>query len=314
MLNFRKSLLLVGLLLHTGLCGTRAHAEMAADQNADVSVPRPAFARGQGPMIVVDGGHHNYHRVDNRFKPFAELLRNDGYRVAEFTGPATRKALQGAQILVIANALNAANENNWVLPTPSAFATDEIQEIAAWVREGGSLLLIADHFPFAGAATDLAAAFGFSFVNGFALRVPTPVAEDTFTRTANALKDDAVVRGRAGDAAVTKVTTFTGSAFLPPAGARALLAFPDSYEILLPSVAWQFTPTTPRRATTDTVQGAVMPFGKGRVAVFGEAAMFSAQFDPGPPPARMGFNLPSAGENKQFVLNIAHWLSRLIEP
>ena len=45
-----------------------------------------------------------------------------------------------------------------------------------------------------------------------------------------------------------------------------------------------------------------------RVAVFGEAAMFSAQLA-GPDKRQMGMNAPIASKNPQFLLNVMHWLS-----
>ena len=54
-------------------------------------------------------------------------------------------------------------------------------------------------------------------------------------------------------------------------------------------------------------QGAYMPYGKGRLVAFGEAAMFSAQIA-GPDKIKMGMNNPIAPENYQLLLNIIHWL------
>jgi hypothetical protein len=47
------------------------------------------------------------------------------------------------------------------------------------------------------------------------------------------------------------------------------------------------------------------------VAVFGEAAMFSAQVS-GPQRRPMGMNAPRAGQNPQFLLNVMHWLAGLL--
>ena len=55
-----------------------------------------------------------------------------------------------------------------------------------------------------------------------------------------------------------------------------------------------------------------MKAGKGRVAIFGEAAMFSAQLA-GPQKRPMGMNDPVAKQNPQFLLNIMHWLSGLLQ-
>lgn len=58
--------------------------------------------------------------------------------------------------------------------------------------------------------------------------------------------------------------------------------------------------------------GCVSTAGPGRrVAVFGEAAMFSAQVGSDGEP--MGMNDPEADQNHQFVLNVMHWLSGLLE-
>ena len=68
-------------------------------------------------------------------------------------------------------------------------------------------------------------------------------------------------------------------------------------------------PDTARaRNAAGWLQGAVLILGQGRVAVFGEAAMFSAQIVPRNPPFRAGFNAPGAEQNKQFILNVLRWL------
>lgn len=51
--------------------------------------------------------------------------------------------------------------------------------------------------------------------------------------------------------------------------------------------------------------------GAGRVAAFGEAAMFLAQVGSYGEP--MGMNDPEADRNYQFVLNVVRWLSGLLE-
>jgi hypothetical protein len=52
----------------------------------------------------------------------------------------------------------------------------------------------------------------------------------------------------------------------------------------------------------------VLAFGRGRVAVFGEAAMFSAQLA-GPERRPMGMNAPEAPQNPRFLLNLVRWLA-----
>jgi hypothetical protein len=75
--------------------------------------------------------------------------------VKGYTGEFKEDKLKNARILIIANALNKLNTENWFLPTPSAFAPEEIRILHNWVKGGGSLFLIADHMPMGGAASDL---------------------------------------------------------------------------------------------------------------------------------------------------------------
>ena len=46
--------------------------------------------------------------------------------------------------------------------------------------------------------------------------------------------------------------------------------------LTLPTIAWQFSDSTPRIAAEGMLQGAALVHGRGRVAMFGEAAMVSA--------------------------------------
>jgi hypothetical protein len=55
-----------------------------------------------------------------------------------------------------------------------------------------------------------------------------------------------------------------------------------------------------------------MKVGRGRIAVFGEAAMFSAQLA-GSENEPMGMNAPEAMQNHQLLLNVMHWLTRVPE-
>lgn len=289
-----------------------AVAQQGPDPDADLTVARPVWAGGAGPRVIIDGAHHNFHTVDGRFAPFAAVLRGDGYRVEGRTASFTADSLKDVDILVVSNALNAINDGNngWKLPTPSAFTPAETAAVKAWVEGGGSLLLIADHMPFAGAAGELAAAFGFEFYNGFVLR-PPPGEPDLFSIERDTLMDDPVTRGRDDSERIDRLRTFTGSAFRAPAGARPLIRLSKGYVSLEPAVAWTFDDQTPKRDVSGALQGAVMKVGKGRIAVFGEAAMFSAQVG-GANRNRIGFNAPDAPRNKQFMLNLVRWLAGVL--
>ncbi|HAC16332.1 MAG TPA: hypothetical protein DCE78_10380 [Bacteroidetes bacterium] len=131
--------------------------------------PTPMRPANTGTTIYVDAAHNNFHTYDGRFTPFSNLVRNDGFNVAGFNEKFTPENLAGVKILVIANPVNDSNtpEANWVTPVESAFTDDEIDALVDWVNAGGSLLLIADHFPFPGAVDALASRFGFQVDNGY---------------------------------------------------------------------------------------------------------------------------------------------------
>ena len=290
-----------------------AGAQQVADSAFAPAIARPAFAAGAGPTVLVDEAHTNFHTTDGRYYAFARLLRRDGYVVRGLREPFTRRSLAGARVLVIANALHPGNATAWNLPTPSAFTAAEIAAVEAWVREGGSLLLIADHMPFPGAADSLAAAFGIAFGNGFAVDSTEQTSRFRFSRGNGLLAEHAVTRGRGPEERVDSVDTFTGQAFrVTAAGAQPLLTLAPGTVLLLPEVAWQFTAATPRRAVGGQLHGAVLRHGRGRVAVFGEAAMFSGQLA-GANRRPMGMNDPTAPQNVQFLLNVMHWLTGVLD-
>jgi len=301
-------------------CGLRSSAQQVPDRAFRPTVENPAYAIGKGPVTCLDEAHHNFHTLENRFWAFGDLVRRDGYVVralhTKFDGP----SLAGCRILVISNAQPSAAEwETYPYPTPPAFAPEEVEATHQWVGSGGSLLLIADHMPLAGAAANLAAAFGVTFTDGFAVEGFAAESErdaafekPTIFRTADqTLRSHVIVRGRTPKESVVSVRTFTGQAFRAPVTAEPLLVLPATFIALMPQKAWQFGPDTRRVSVGGWLQGAVMHVESGRAAFFGEAAMFSAQLT-GPDRNPMGMNAPGAEQNFQFVLSVMHWLSGLL--
>jgi hypothetical protein len=283
-----------------------ASGQQVADTAFNPSISSPEYQPGKGPAVFIDEGHNNFHTASGRYLPFARLLRQDGYTVEGFKGNFDKGKLSKVRILVIANALNKINIENWYLPTPSAFSDQEITVLSDWVKSGGSLFLIGDHMPMGGAAEKLAAAFGFRFTNGFAADTSTP-GPAYFYRNDNTLLSNPITNGRSSGEQVNKVVTFTGQAFRIPENAESILRFDNRYTLLESDTAWVFDNTTRYTPINGWSQGAFMKHGKGRIAVFGEAAMFTAQLA-GPQGTKFGMNSPYAGENYRLLLNIIHWL------
>ncbi|WP_221391462.1 DUF4350 domain-containing protein [Dyadobacter sp. NIV53] len=302
----------VFLLVFLAICGT-VSAQQVPDFQFDPKISNPLYTNQNGPVVVVDEAHHNFHIIKSRYNAFAKVLTLDGYRVKPGTRLFSAESLSGVKILVIANALNAANENEWSKPTPSAFTPDEIEAVNKWVKEGGSLFLIADHMPFPGANEALAATFGFKLYNGFATdttAAPFPGSKkgpDIFKKSDASLASHVITNGKSKAESIDHLATFTGQGFEIPGKAVSLITFNDKYKIFLPDTAWKFNEATPRLPIKGFSQGAVLNYYKGKVAVFGEAAMFSSQVT-GKDRVPMGLSHPEAGQNVQFLLNLIHWL------
>jgi hypothetical protein len=295
------------LLFVTGI----TNAQQIGDPDFNPPIFNPAYPPGEGSKIYIDEAHNNFHTMDGRYKPFADLLAKDGYVVKPFNDSVTKKSFEDVDILVISNALNSRNTQDWTLPTPSAFNENEIYNIVEWVRDGGSLFLIADHMPFPGAAQDLAEAFGFNLNNGFAFD-STGSGTQLFIREDGTLKDNFITNGRTMQERVDSIYSFTGQAIQIPKDATPVLFLNENFISLMPDTAWNFKDDTKKISVSGWSQGAVKKFGNGKVAIWGEAAMFSAQIA-GEQKAKVGMNAPKANYNYQLLLNIIHWLDNLIE-
>jgi len=293
------ALLLLVLCLFPGI-------GIAQQQHADAHftprVPHPAYA-GDGPVVAIDQAHRNFHTLEGRYAPFGRLLTADGYRVRASTAPFSAQALGEVNVLVIANALSATRGT-------SAFAPDEIASVRQWVENGGSLLLIADHAPFGSAAKALAAAFGVNLDTGFA------VVRQDGTTTANIqfrgrlLGQHPILEGRDASERIKAVQSFTGESLSVPAGATELLILPRDAIGVLNRDDIQ---TLARGGSVDGMriggraQAIAFNFGRGRVVVAGEAAMFTEQ------DFLWGDHVGLTTEDdQQFALNVLHWLTRLI--
>ena len=323
----RMSMLLLSVTIMTAFAVATAEAEQVPDDSYNPPIENPAYPENGGPVVAIDEAHYNFHTMTEsatdpgRYHPFATLLQRDGYIVRPSTSQFSSQSLKGVDILVIASARaksTADQEPNYTLPTPSAFTDAEIEAVRTWVEGGGSLWLIADHMPWPGAADNLASAFGVHMLNGYALNEKVDDDNLYFQRTNSPelLTNHPITSGRTDFTAterVSKQVSFTGSAFQVDAdrNAQPLLIFGPDVVSIMATQAGKWDSRTPRIPVGGWYQGAVMRAGEGRVAVFGEAAMFTAQIKDG---YKVGMNASYAQENYKFVLNVSHWLSGLLDP
>ena len=282
--------------------------QQLADPEFNTSVANPAYNKN-GPRVLFDEAHHNFHTVEGRYKPFVDLLLNDGYRVIRNREPFTKTSLSSFKVLVIANALGAEEmDDNGA--DASAFTEEECAAVQEWVKGGGSLLLIADHAPFGGAAAALGNRFGVDMSKGFTYDPANSASEKNpslliFSRDNKLLTTHPITEGRDQNERLNRVQSFTGQSLKGPEDSVAVLKLAETAK------------DTPNRAADSSVSAAgraqalAFKHGKGRVVVQGEAAMLSAQIA-GANKQPMGMNVPG-NDNKQYALNLMHWLSGLLK-
>jgi hypothetical protein len=292
-------------------------------QQADPSYSPRIAARtwmSDGPAVAIDDAHWNVQTASRGYGPFVKLLASDGYSVIDTGNVASPQVLGSARVVVIANALGfrgvvrqlgqAAGIDLDALGA-DAFTDAEIGRLEAWVREGGSLLLVADQTPAGRAVQSLAELFGVTIYEGMVSdpehSEPESASAIVFSRASKTLAPHAIVNGRSSVDAVDRVVTFTGQALEGPAHATKLL---------------MFSGTAYRAATADARpedrvsvaglgQALAIEHDKGRVVVLGDAALLTSQVmnrDSGEL-ARIGLTWPNT-DNERFARHIMQWLSR----
>jgi hypothetical protein len=283
-----------------------AVAQQQADPEFNTSVENPAYSKN-GPRVLFDEAHHNFHTAEGRYKPFVDLLMNDGYRVIRNRKPFTKASLGSFKVLVIANALGA-EESDDEGADKSAFTDEESQAVFEWVKDGGALLLIADHAPFGGAASALASKFGVEMSKGYTFDSANSLSGGAsfliFSRENKLLTAHPITDGRNEKERVNRVLSFTGQSVKGPEESVGILKLSDTAQDS-PNHEMKSMVSAAGRA-----QALALKVGKGRVVVQGEAAMLSAQIA-GPEKFKMGMNFEGY-DNKQYALNLVHWLSGLL--
>jgi hypothetical protein len=157
-------------------------------------------------------------------------------------------------------------------------------------------MLVADHEPWPAAVAKLSSKFRVEFANAYAYEGAE--GSITYTKKEGSLRPHAVTEG------VDAVATFLGSAFRVE-GAHAPLLVLDKSAVARPILSTQAQAGD--KPIPEWLQGALIEHGRGRVAVFGEAAALTAQNRGG---RAMGMNAPGAEDNPRFVLNVVRWLGK----
>ncbi len=321
-------------ILSVAVPAARAQNYQVEDSTFVPRAARPALADTH-PVVLIDEAHRNHFTMGGRYRALAALLASDGARVMPGRQPFSRPLLATCRVLIVADALGASAVNDPRAREP-AFTGEECDVVRDWVAQGGALLLIADHAPFASSMDSLARRLGVDMGKGYTYddRHVDPESGNAgcvlFTRDKDLLGDHPITRGRDSSERIARVATFTGQSLEGPPGSVALLRLSES------AVDIPFTPDARRTSTTQLPKSADIPpdlvargavpaygraqaiafkLGKGRVVVLGDAAMFGAQLVLGQQAKRMGKDALRLGlnrddlDNEQLALNVVRWLA-----
>lgn len=286
-----------------------------ADSRFEARAGRPAYVK-QHPRVLFDEAHNNPDTSAGRYKPFADLISSDGYRVVATTQKFSRVVLNRCDVLVIVNASGPKQRRD-----APAFTEAECGAIQEWVKAGGALLLITGHAPFGAAMAQLAQRFDVDVSRGHTVdtlhynKESGDQTELVFTREDGLIGKHRITKGRDETEQIDRVMSFSGTSLKGPAGSVALLKLADTAKDVVPPDrkpgASDEPPADHRTvAASGRAQALALEFGKGRVVVLGEAAMLTAQVTPSG--VHFGMNI-SGIENRQLALNIMHWLSGLLK-
>ena len=72
-------------------------AQQVPDYTFEPKISKPAYPDQNGPVVIVDEAHHNFHTIDGRYAAFAKVLTKDGYLVKPGKQPFTAEGLKGVK-------------------------------------------------------------------------------------------------------------------------------------------------------------------------------------------------------------------------
>jgi hypothetical protein len=299
--EFLASCVVVVLLI------TTAFAQETADPHFDARVENAAYTKNF-PRVLFDEAHNNFDTTNNRYKPFADLIFNDGYHLAVNRQPFTKESLKSFKILIIVNPLGGEDVDDEAAKEP-AFTTVECEAVNDWVRGGGALLFVADGTPFGSAAEILAKKLGVEMSKGHTTDPANSDKESNdplvmvYSRENHLLLEHPITNGRNHAERADRVMIFNGQSLKGPEGSEVFLKLAET-------AIDNASPAEKKLSAAGRAQGIALRLGKGRVVVLADAAMLSAQVT-GSDNRPFGMNTPDI-DNKQLTLNIMHWLSGLL--
>jgi len=282
---------------------------MSNDPAFDTSVESPVYAMSEGPVILLDGAHHNFFIKWDFIEPFAKLAQADGYQTVIGNGTFSPEYLQPFDIVMIITALPFDFTTKTEVTTETTFTDAEITALYDWVVAGGSLLVFSEHAPFDQAINPLLKRFGIISSVG---TIADPVHYDkklewpgwvVFSRENGLLNaDHPIVNGREESESIDSVIAFGGSS-LSGEGFVNIFQLSETAEN-------RQHPTGVGPEGMGDSQALAGVVGEGKIIAFGDSNGFTAMNFEEEDGSTRSLGMNTAHHDwKQFVLNTLHWLS-----
>lgn len=277
---------------------------MYNDINVDLSVENPSFKFNDGPLVMIDAAHKNFFVQSHLIKPLVDIVLNDGYRVSFIDKTLTRKNLNQAKILIIITALPFDFATRRSAAEMQTFTENELNEVQAWVKNGGSLLVFSEHAPFDQAINPLLKKF--EIESSVGVTIDTLNYDKSYNSRMIVFKGENLNNSHPlvnGKYEVKKLVSFGGSALSGEKYDNILRLGNSSL-----NVRHQTGNGPIGRGNS---QGLAGFYGKGKVVAFGDSNGFTAMIFDNEDGSKMYAGMNSKGYDwKNFVLNTFDWLSK----
>ncbi len=277
---------------------------MYNDINVDLSVENPSFKFNDGPLVMIDAAHKNFFVQSHLIKPLVDIVLNDGYRVSFIDKTLTRENLNQAKILIIITALPFDFATRRSAAEMQTFTENELNEVQAWVKNGGSLLVFSEHAPFDQAINPLLRKF--EIESSVGVTIDTLNYDKSYNSRMIVFKGENLNNSHPlvnGKYEVKKLVSFGGSALSGEKYDNILRLGNSSL-----NVRHQTGNGPIGRGNS---QGLAGFYGKGKVVAFGDSNGFTAMIFDNEDGSKMYAGMNSKGYDwKNFVLNTFDWLSK----
>ena len=277
---------------------------MYNDINVDLSVENPSFKFNEGPLVIIDAAHKNFFVQSHLIKPLVDIVLNDGYRVSFIDKKFTKENLNQAKILIIITALPFDFATQSSAAGMETYTENELNEVQAWVNNGGSLLVFSEHAPFDQAINPLLKKF--EIESSVGVTIDTLNYDKSYNYRMIVFKGDNLNNSHPlvnGKYEVKKLVSFGGSALSGEKYDNILKLGNSSLNVK------HQTGNGPLGRGNS--QGLAGFYGKGKIVAFGDSNGFTAMIFNNEDGSKMYAGMNSEGYDwKNFVLNTFDWLSK----